>query len=101
MNKKSKRESITEENEKKDENEKNEQINNAITIVEVELSTVRLKNQIKSYIFLFLLSVLYFGAYIFNYYVRHDILRLCRNSIGIIYEIIILYLLSVFILKEK
>ena len=101
MNKKSKKESITEENEKKDENEKNEQINNAITIVEVELSTVRLKNQIKSYIFLFLLSVLYFGAYIYNYYVRKDILRLCRNSIGIIFEIIILYILSLVILKEK
>ena len=101
MNKKSKKEIIQEENEKKDENGKNEQINNAITLYELELSTARLKNQIKSYIFLFLLSVLYFGAYIYNYYVRKDILRLCRNSIGIIYEIIILYLLSLLILKEK
>ena len=101
MNKKSKKESIQEETEKKDENGKNEQINNAITLYELELSTARLKNQIKSYIFLFLLSVLYFGAYIYNYYVRKDILRLCRNSIGIIFEIIILYILSLVILKEK
>ena len=75
--------------------------NEIIRLVDLEKSTVRFKNKIKSYVFLFLLSVLYFGAYIYNYYVRHDILRLCRNSIGIIYEIIILYLLSVFILKEK
>ena len=102
INKTHKVEIIEEENEKNEDNEKNDEMNSdIIKIVDLEKSTVRLKRKIKSYIFLFLLSALYFGAYIFNYYVRNDMLRLCRNSIGIIYEIIILYLLSVFILKEK
>ena len=102
INKTHKEERITIENEINEENGKNDDMDNEIIrLVDLEKSTVRFKNKIKSYVFLFLLSVLYFGAYIFNYYVRHDILRLCRNSIGIIYEIIILYLLSVFILKEK
>ena len=102
INKTHKEERITIENEINEENGKNDDMDNEIIrLVDLEKSTVRFKNKIKSYVFLFLLSVLYFGAYIYNYYVRHDILRLCRNSIGIIYEIIILYLLSVFILKEK
>ena len=41
--------------------------NEIIRLVDLEKSTVRFKNKIKSYVFLFLLSVLYFGAYIFNY----------------------------------
>ena len=106
MNKSHKKEITIEEHEKNDENEKNDEYdkndeNSAIIIVEGEMQTVRVQNQIKSIIYLFLLSGLYFGAYIFNYLVRQNILRRCRNSIGIIYEIVILYVLSLLILKEK
>ena len=106
MNKSHKKEIILDENEKNEENEKNDDFdkndeNSAIRIVEGEMQTVRVQNQIKSIIYLFLLSGLYFGAYIFNYLVRQNILRRCRNSIGIIYEIVILYVLSLLILKEK
>ena len=102
INKIPKIEIIPEENEKHDENEKYDDMNNEILkLIDTEKSTVRMKSQIRSYAFLFLLSVLYFGAYFYNYYVREDILRLCRNSIGIIFEIIIFYTLSFLILKEK
>ena len=69
-----------------------------VILADIELSK---NNQIKSIIFLFLLSIIYVGSYFFNYYVRKTIIIICRNSIGIIFEIIIFYILSLFILKEK
>ena len=93
INKSNKKEIIKEENDKIDESD--------LTIVDIEIKNVKKKNQAKSILFLFLLSLLYFGSYLFNYYVREKNVRLCRNSIGIIYEIIILYILSKLILKEK
>ena len=93
INKSNKKEIIKEENDKIDESD--------LTIVDIEIKNVKKKNQTKSILFLFLLSLLYFGSYLFNYYVREKNVRLCRNSIGIIYELIILYILSKLILKEK
>ena len=88
--------------EKDNENEeKDERTSSAITMAETEIKRSKKKKKIKSILFLCLLSILYFCSYFYNYYVRNSILRLCRNSIGIIFEIIILYLLSLFILKEK
>ena len=93
INKSNKKEIIKEENDKIDESD--------LTIVDIEIKNVKKKNQAKSILFLFLLSLLYFVSYLFNYYVREKNVRLCRNSIGIIYELIILYILSKLILKEK
>ena len=93
INKSNKKEIIKEENDKIDESD--------LTIVDIEIKNVKKKNQAKSILFLFLLSLLYFASYLFNYYVREKNVRLCRNSIGIIYELIILYILSKLILKEK
>ena len=93
INKSNKKEIIKEENDKIDESD--------LTIVDIEIKNVKKKNQTKSILFLFLLSLLYFVSYLFNYYVREKNVRLCRNSIGIIYELIILYILSKLILKEK
>ena len=88
--------------EKDNENEeKDEHTNSAITMAETEIKRSNKKKKIKSILFLCLLSILYFCSYFYNYYVRNSIFRLCRNSIGIIFEIIILYLLSFFILKAK
>ena len=91
---------INDDHEKSFEQEKLDE-KSAIVLVDIEIKTVKLKNKIKSIIFLFLLSIEFVGAYLFNYYVRQPILRLCRNSIGIIFEVIIFYLLSYFILKER
>jgi len=88
--------------EKDNENEeKDERTSSAITMAETEIKRSNKKKKIKSILFLCLLSILYFCSYFYNYYVRNSIFRLCRNSIGIIFEIIILYLLSFFILKAK
>ena len=88
--------------EKDNENEeKDERTSSAITMAETEIKRSNKKKKIKSILFLCLLSILYFWSYFYNYYVRNSIFRLCRNSIGIIFEIIILYLLSFFILKAK
>jgi len=94
INKSSKKESIPEENEKIDEN-------NSIKLVDIEMQNISKKNKIKSMIFLFLLTILYVGCYFFNYYVRRPSVIICKNSIGIIYRVIIFYLLSLFILKER
>ena len=94
MNKSTKKENII------DENEKNDEPNSAI-LVDIEINSAKKKNKIKSILFLFLLSALYFGSYIFNYFTRKENIRQCRNSIGLIYEILILYILSLLILKEK
>ena len=95
MNKSRKKPIIQEEHEKNEENGTNK-------LVDLEIKTIRKKKTCKSILFLFLLSALYFGCYVFNYYVFMDLnIRICRNSIGIIYEIIILYILSSLILKEK
>ena len=88
--------------EKDNENEeKDERTSSAITMAETEIKRSKKKKKIKSILFLCLLSILYFCSYFYNYYVRNSIFRLCRNSIGIIFEIIILYLLSFLILKAK
>ena len=94
MNKSTKKEDII------DENEKNDEPSSTI-LVEKEINNVKKKNKIKSILFLFLLSALIFGSYIFNYFTRKENIRQCRNSIGLIYEILILYILSLLILKEK
>ena len=94
MNKSTKKENII------DENEKNDEPNSAI-LVDIEINSAKKKNKIKSILFLFLLSALIFGSYIFNYFTWKENIRQCRNSIGLIYEILILYILSLLILKEK
>ena len=94
MNKSTKKE-IT-----KVENEKNDEVGE-IRFADMEIQNVSKKNKFKSILFIFLLSILYAGSYFFNYYVRKTVIIICRNSIGIIYEIIIFYILSLLILKEK
>ena len=94
MNKSTKKE-IT-----KVENEKNDEVGE-IRFADMEIQNVSKKNKIKSILFIFLLSILYAGSYFFNYFVRKTVIIICRNSIGIIYEIIIFYILSLLILKEK
>ena len=98
MNKSSKKENniddqnkIVELNEHNDENR----------LVDIELKKVTKKKRIKSILFLVLLSSIYFGSYSFNYFVGRRNMKYVRNSIGIIYEIIIFYILSSTILKEK
>ena len=93
-NKSNKNEIITDENEKIEEC-------NEIKLTDIEFINTTKKNRIKSILFIFLLSILYAGSYFFNYYVRKTIIIICRNSIGIIYEIIVFYILSLLILKEK
>ena len=83
-----------------DENEKSEECNE-VKLADIEFINTTKKNRIKSILFIFLLSILYAGSYFFNYYVRKTIIIICRNSIGIIYEIIVFYILSLLILKEK
>ena len=94
MNKSTKKEIITIENEKTDEG-------SDVRLTDIEMQDVSRKIKIKSILFIFLLSLLYAGSYFFNYYVRKPIIIICRNSIGIIYEIIVFYILSLLILKEK
>ena len=96
MNKTKKKENIPNENEKN-----YEQKNGENKLVDIELKKVTKKNHIKSFLFLLFLSVLYSGSYFFNYFVGRKNIKLCRNTIGIIYEVIIFSLLSKFILKEK
>ena len=93
-NKSTNKEIIHDENDKNDDNDSNK-------LVDIEIKSVDKKNKIKSILFLFLLSALYLGSYIFNYYTRNDYIRISRMSIGLIYEIIIFYILSLLILKEK
>ena len=93
-NKSNKNEIITDENEKIEEG-------NEVKLADIEFINTTKKNRIKSILFIFLLSILYAGSYFFNYYVRKTIIIICRNSIGIIYEIIVFYILSLLILKEK
>ena len=61
-NKSSKKKIILDENDKNDESI-------FIQLVEAEINNKKKINKIKSIIFLFLLSVLYFGSYMFNYFV--------------------------------
>ena len=93
-NKSNKKEIIHDENENKEEK-------SPIILLYDERIKAEKKNKTKSILFLFLLSLLYFGSYMFNYYTWKQNIRLCRNSLGVIYEIIILYVLSLLILKEK
>ena len=95
-NKSSKKEIIS------DENEKNYEYKNSENkLVDIELKRVAKKNKIKSFLFLLLLSAIYISSYLFNYLVGNDHIKFSRNSIGIIYEIIQFYILSKLILKEK
>ena len=100
INKTNKKEIIRDEQEKNEENEIIEQPS-GINLAIKEIDSVEKKNKIKSILFLFLLSILYFGAYCFNYLYRSIGIRLCRNSIGIIYQIIIIYILTFDFFKCK
>ena len=67
----------------------------------MELQNASKKNKIKSFLFLIFLSIMYSGAYFFNTFVAYKNIKLSRNTIGIIFEIIVFYILSILILKEK
>ena len=95
-NKSSKKEIISDENEKNYEHKNSEN-----KLIDIELKRVAKKNKIKSFLFLLLLSAIYISSYLFNYLVGNDHIKFSRNSIGIIYEIIQFYILSKLILKEK
>ena len=95
-NKSSKKEIISDENEKNYEHKNSEN-----KLIDIELKRVAKKNKIKSFLFLLLLSAIYISSYLFNYLVGNDRIKFSRNSIGIIYEIIQFYVLSKLILKEK
>ena len=95
-NKSSKKEIISDENEKNYEHKNSEN-----KLIDIELKRVAKKNKIKSFLFLLLLSAIYISSYLFNYLVGNDHIKFSRNSIGIIYEIIQFYVLSKLILKEK
>ena len=84
----------------KEDHEKNEE-SNTVKITDEEIKKISRKNKIKSILFLFLLSALNVGSYFFNYYLRKSSITFCRNSIGLFIRIIIFYVLSLFILKEK
>ena len=81
----------------KDDNETNGDNN----IIDMELQNASKKNKIKSFLFLIFLSIMYSGAYFFNTFVAYKNIKLSRNTIGIIFEIIVFYILSILILKEK
>ena len=68
-NKSTNKEIIHDENDKNDDNDSNK-------LVDIEIKSVDKKNKIKSILFLFLLSSLYLGSYIFNYYTRNDYIRI-------------------------
>ena len=50
-----------------DENEKKED-ESSFKLLEIEINKIKKKNKIKSILFLFLLSILFFGSSFFNYY---------------------------------
>ena len=74
---------------------------NENNIIDMELQKLQNSSKIKSIIFLLFLSIMNSGAYFFNTFVGYKNIKLSRNTIGIIYEIIIFYILSKVILKEK
>ena len=94
MNKSQKNEDISNDNE-------NIVDNKAIDVIDNELKKAAKKKSIKSVLMLIFLSIVFVGSYTFNYCIGHKNVKLSRNTIGIIYEIIIFYILSIFILKEK
>ena len=69
--------------------------------IEIEYKKLNRRKQIKSILFLVLLSLINVGSYFYNYYVGNNNIKFSRNTIGIIFEIIIYFLLSLIFLKQR
>ena len=84
-----------------DEHAPNFENNDENNIIDIEFKKTKKNNNIRSFLYLLFLSIVNSGAYFFNSFVTRKNVKLARNTIGIIYEIIIFYILSILILKEK
>ena len=69
--------------------------------IEIEYKKLNRRKNIKSILFLILLSLINVGSYFYNYYVGNNNIKFSRNTIGIIFEIIIYFLLSLIFLKQR
>ena len=69
--------------------------------IEIEYKKLNRRKQIRSILFLVLLSLINVGSYFYNYYVGNNNIKFSRNTIGIIFEIIIYFLLSLIFLKQR
>jgi drug/metabolite transporter (DMT)-like permease len=69
--------------------------------IDIALKISRRKKKIKNNILLILLSLTNIGSYFFNYFAGNRDLKLSRNTLGIVLEIIFLFILTPIFLKEK
>ena len=69
--------------------------------IDIALKISRRKKKIKNNILLILLSLTNIGSYFFNYFAGNRDMKLSRNTLGIIFEIIFIFILSPIFLKEK
>ena len=81
-------------------NTNNENIN-VENIIDVEYKKMKNKKRIRSILLLILISTTNVCASFFNFYVGDNNVKFSRNTIGIIYEIIIFIILSYIFLKQK
>ena len=81
-------------------NKNNESIN-VENIIDVEYKKMKNKKRIRSILLLILISTTNVCASFFNFYVGDNNVKFSRNTIGIIYEIIIFIILSYIFLKQK
>ena len=61
----------------------------------------RKRKKIRDNLLLILLSLINIGSYFFNYFAGNKDLKLSRNTLGIVLEIIFLFILTPIFLKEK
>ena len=75
--------------------------NNENEQIEIEFKKLNRKKNINSIFFLIVLSLINVGSYFYNYYVGDNNIKFSRNTIGIIFEIIIYFALSFIFLKQR
>ena len=76
-------------------------INSGSSQIDYESKIAKRRKRNKSLLFLFFLSIIQLSSYLFNYYVGDNNIKFSRNTIGVIYEIIVYFILSRIILKQK
>ena len=73
--------------------------NNENEQIEIEFKKLNRKKNINSIFFLIVLSLINVGSYFYNYYVGDNNIKFSRNTIGIIFEIIIYF--ALIFLKQR
>ena len=76
-------------------------INSGSSQIDYESKKAKRRKRNKSLLFLFFLSIIQLSSYLFNYYVGDNNIKFSRNTIGVIHEIIVYFILSRIILKQK